>query len=337
MNPSSTYDFPWELISSSFSGSLSKEEELYLQQWLTSDPSHKEKYEQLQEIWANGLEDYKLYMEANEAKAWSALQSRLLYNKEDHIITLKTRKTPPLIFQIAAAVAVLFLLIGVGYWHTTLKKSAITYETAFGEKKSIKLTDGTAIALSPVTRIEVSEDFDKNNRTVTMISGEASFDVKHQDALPFIVDLGKVNVKDIGTVFNIKKEKELIKVTVISGTVAFTKQSTKETRELTAGMSLAYNIANDSFGEIQYDIPTQKISNDLLNFDDTPLLDVISLVQKKYGKTIHLEGDSLAHKRFTAHLDGVPYNEALEIICKSLNLELTLKDSIYVFREKADR
>ena len=337
MNPSSTYDFPWELISSSFSGSLSKEEELQLQQWLTSDPSHKEKYEQLQKIWTNGLEDYKLYLLANEAKAWNKLQSKLLYNKEDKVINLKTRETRRLIFQIAAAVAVLLLLIGVGYWYTTLRINATTYETAFGEKKSIKLTDGTAIALSPATSIEVPKDFDKKNRTVIMTSGEASFDVQHRDDLPFMVDLGKVHVKDIGTVFNIKKDKELIKVTVISGTVAFTKQSTKETRELTAGMSLTYNIANDSFGEIQSDTPSPKISNELLNFDDTPLIDVIGLVQKKYGKTIQLEGDSIAHKKFTAHLDGVPYNTALEIICKSLNLELTLKDSIYILREKADR
>jgi ferric-dicitrate binding protein FerR (iron transport regulator) len=337
MDPSSTYDFPWELISSSFSGSLSKEEEFLLQQWLTSDPSHKEKYGQLQKIWSNGLEDYKLYLMANEAKAWDALQSKLLHYNDDNVINLKNRKTRRIIFQFAAAAAVLLLLIGVGYWYTTLKGNATTYETAFGEKKNIKLTDGTEIALSPVTRIEVSKGYDKKNRTVIMTSGEASFDVPHRDDLPFIVDLGKVDVKDIGTVFNIKKEKGLIKVTVISGTVAFTKQSTKETRELTAGMSLTYNIANDSFGEIQTDSPAPKINKELLNFNDTPLIDVIGLVQKKYGKTIHLEGDSIAHKKFTAHLDGIPYNTALEIICKSLNLKLTLKDSIYILREKADR
>jgi Fe2+-dicitrate sensor, membrane component len=336
MSPSPTYNFPWELISSSFSGGLSKEEELQLQQWLASDPDHKEKYQKLQEIWNNSLEDYKLYLMANEAKAWDALQVKLTDKKEIKVLNLKPGKTHRVIYRVAA-VAVIILLIGVGYWYTSSRSRTMNYETSANEQKNVKLTDGSTIALNAATKIEVSQHFNKKNRTVIMSSGEASFDIQHRNDLPFIVDLGKVNVKDIGTVFKIKKDKEQIKVTVISGTVVFSKLSTNETRELTAGMSLIYNILNDSFDEIQTDNPAPKGNNIVLNFDNTPLKDVISMVQKKFGKTIRLEGPGIDEQKITAQLDGVSFNTALDIICESLSLEYTLKDDIYVLRKKNDR
>ena len=59
--------------------------------------------------------------------------------------------------------------------------------------------------------------------------------------------------------------------------------------------------------------------------------------QKVYDKTIKLENENIGHKKVTAHLDGIPYNTALDIVCKALDLEYTVKDGIYVLREKANR
>lgn len=335
MTTSSSYNFPWELIGSSFSGELNNEEQLQLQQWLDSDPVHKEKYEKLRAVWNNGLEDYKAYLSANEAKAWSALKNKLKTD-ETRTIHLKPNRTRKLLYQIAAVAAIFLIVFGIGYWFVTSRSTKV-YETALNEKRNVNLTDGTAIALNPATRIEVAKGYNEKNRTVIMTSGEASFNVQHKTELPFVVDLGKVNVKDVGTVFTIKKDKELIKVTVISGSVAFARLSAIETRELTAGMSLTYNIITDSFSEIQIEKPVLQRNNILLNFDKTPLKDAIELIQKKFAKTIQLKGDSIASRKFTAHLDGLSYDTSLEIICKSLNLGYTVKDSIYVLYEKANK
>ena len=62
MNPSSTNNFPWELIGSSFTGNLTQDDESHLQQWLDANSDNKAKYQQLQDLWNNSTEDYKLYL-----------------------------------------------------------------------------------------------------------------------------------------------------------------------------------------------------------------------------------------------------------------------------------
>ncbi len=74
MNKSPKNDLPWELIAESLTGSLSAEEELQLQQWISSDAENKEKYLQIKELWKNGMEDYTFYQMANEEESWKALQ-----------------------------------------------------------------------------------------------------------------------------------------------------------------------------------------------------------------------------------------------------------------------
>jgi transmembrane sensor len=330
MNSDKIYNIPWELISSSFSGGLSEEEALVLQDWIASNPSHKEKYQKLQEIWNNGIEDYKIYLMANETKAWNALKYKLNSNNNAEIKKFKPHNKYRIIYRVSVA-AVLLILAGLGYWYTVSISKKIVYLTASYEQKNIQLTDGSNIALKPATQIELSKGFGKENRTLFMSSGEATFDVKHNSNLSFIVNIGNVNVKDIGTVFNIKKEYEQIKVTVIEGMVVFNKPSTKETKNLSAGMSLTYYLKNDSIGNIQTNNSETASNYAVLNFKNTPLKDVIELIQIKYNKNIQLE-NSIADKKFTANLEGIPYNTALEVICKSLNLDYKMQDSIYILQ-----
>jgi transmembrane sensor len=329
MNPLQNQNFPWKLVSGSFSGGLLPEEELQLQQWLASDADNMEQYHKLRDIWENSTEDYRLYLMANEVKAWNALHARLKQAKETKYIKLSTYK----VLQVAAAIAVVVALSGIGYWLST-KSNAPTYETALNEQRQVKLDDGTAVSLYPSTKIEVSKNFNTKNRTVRLTEGEASFAIQHQKNFPFIVDMGSVHVKDIGTVFNIKRSKKQIDVTVVSGKVIFTRQSAEESKELTTGMSLSYNVTNDSFVEIQHK-PALHDSIIHLSFDNTPLTEVLRQVQLKYGKTITLEKESIGKKKITAQLDDMPYPTVVEIICKSLNLEYTETGNTCVLKDKS--
>ncbi len=328
MNPLQNHNIPWDLISGSFTGGLSSDEKLQLQQWLDSDVDHREKYKQLQDIWKNSTEDYKLYLLANEDKAWNALRPKLTQHKEAKIIKLSTYRT----IQIAAAAVIFMLVTGIIYYLAS-KDGVLRYETAQNEQKQVELEDGTYISLGSSTKIEVSEGFNEETRTVKMIDGEASFTIAHHTDLPFIVSIGKVYVKDIGTVFTVKKSNEQVVVMVTEGIVTFNKQESNESKKLEAGTSLTYDIKNDSFTEEANNTAMQD-STIALNFSNTPLNEVLKLVQLKYGKTILMENDSIGKKKLTAQLEGIPYETALEVICKSLGLEYTVKDGTYTLREK---
>ena len=67
--------------------------------------------------------------------------------------------------------------------------------------------------LNAASTLEFPESFDKNERVV-FLEGEAYFDVKHADKVPFIIYTGQVSTEVLGTAFNIKAYPDLEKVTV---------------------------------------------------------------------------------------------------------------------------
>jgi transmembrane sensor len=319
-----TYDnLPWKLILSALQGTLSPEEDLQLREWLAISGDNQQKYDQLRGLWKDGLADYLFYREADEGKAWEALQRRM---NDKGVIT---PSFPMSRMAWMAAAAVILLAVGAGWWYRSGKSGSVPYETTFNEQKKISLPDGSTVVLDPQTRIRVAPGFNKAGRTVILTSGEAHFDVFHQEQLPFIVDMDAVSVKDIGTNFTVQKTKDSIKVTVTGGKVAFINKESGESRDLAAGSSLIYYVPERRFGEIQA-ADAAGGNADSLRFDNSPLSEVIAVLQKVSGKKISLNDSALGQKRLTVHLDGESFDNALKTICASLDLESSEKDGVYI-------
>ncbi|HEY4784442.1 MAG TPA: FecR domain-containing protein [Bacteroidales bacterium] len=330
------YDVPWDLIAESFTGTLSVEGESQLQQWLTVDAGNREKFEKIRELWEKGVEDYALYRMASEKKAWDVLKDKLderkAVRKEVKVTDGQFTHRPSIVRRLIAVAAVFIVLFGIGLWVVLTKNKPEVFETT-NIQKNIILSDGSAITLQTNTKIEVPHDYNRTSRTVNMVYGEAYFNVGHREDKPFMVELGKARIRDIGTSFTIRKGEEEIDIAVTSGKVAFMKLSTKETRELKAGTSLTFDVRKESFGEIQPIMPTSEVYNRMLSFENTPLSEVVVAIQTVYGKKVMLSDESIANKRITAQLGGKPFKLAMEVICKSLGLEYSAKDSVFVLKE----
>lgn len=337
MDNSPKYDVPWELIGDSLTGNLTVEEELQLRQWISSDPANKEKYAHIQDLWKNGLEGYLAYKYADENSAWNALRAKMRdagVPKDEATVVGRKRSLRPEYLRNLVAIAAIFLgLIGVGLWIVYSGNKPLVYETLAGVEKKVTLKDGSLITLRPRTKIEVSEHFNKDNRTVVMFSGEAYFEVVHRTDKPFTVELGKTLIKDIGTSFNILKGKKEISVSVTSGKVEFTKHETLETRALSAGTKVTFDVQNESFGEVTK-MKTAMTADYLLNFDNTPLSDAIVSIQTVFEKKIVLADERIGNKKLTAHLNGMSYNSVIRVICQSLDLEWSVKDGVYILKER---
>ncbi|HEY6064333.1 MAG TPA: FecR domain-containing protein [Chitinophagaceae bacterium] len=336
MNSLSAYNIPWELIVGSFQDSLSVEEKEQLQHWLAGSPFNQEKYDRLKHVWNNNLDNYPLYQAVDETAAWNALQGRLgnidLIKEKPKVVNMVSKKLLQIRRRISIA-AVFVVTLGLLVWYTASHSNNRVYETAYDEQKNIKLPDGSTVILKSQTRIETDKEYNKTNRTLILTKGEAFFEVKHQE-LPFIVEMGTSSVKDIGTSFTIQRGADSVRVTVASGKVAFIKNATKETQELSAGMTLASHIPDGRFGKISSVDSSAVNSPNLLYFNNTVLTEVIKTLQKVYNKRIEFSDTGIAQKRFTAHLDGLGFEKGLEIICTSLNLEYNKKDSVYWLKVK---
>ena len=81
--------------------------------------------------------------------------------------------------------------------------SPLIFQSDSALRKTFVLADGSVVTLRKNSVLEVSKSFNQNNREVSL-TGEAFFDVKKDAGHPFIVHTQEVDIKVLGTVFNVK-------------------------------------------------------------------------------------------------------------------------------------
>jgi len=333
MDPLQQYDdIPWELIESALQERLSPDEDLQFREWLAVSADNQEMYTRLQELWSEGLTDYRAYREADEGKAWEAVKERISDKK---VIRPEFGAGSPTVIRLAAAVVVL-LAVGAVLWYRAGRNAAVSYETAQGEQRKIALPDGTTVEIDPQTRLTVGADYDKAGRTISLAVGRAHFEVSHRAQIPFQVDMDGVSVRDIGTAFTIERTKEQIQVIVSSGKVAFVQKSTGESRELSAGSGVIFYVPENRFGEVGAG-DTLGGAGSSGRFVNSPLKEVIAALAKASGKRITLDAGVSGEKRLTVNIGGVSVEDALKIICASLDLEYLENNDGFIIKSKAAR
>jgi transmembrane sensor len=117
--------------------------------------------------------------------------------------------------RIAAAAAItLAVLAGASYFLWSPQR----FQTALGEQRSVVLSDGSVVTLNTSSSIKVS--MVKDRRTVTLLSGEALFQVAHDASRPFEVETGDTTIRAVGTQFDVDRRTAGTTVTVVEGRVA---------------------------------------------------------------------------------------------------------------------
>jgi transmembrane sensor len=119
--------------------------------------------------------------------------------------------------------------------------AAKTFATAIGGRSTITLDDGSRVTLNTQSRIETH--FSKTRRDVTLVAGQALFEVAHDATRPFVVTAGDRQVTAIGTAFDVRLEPTGVRVVLVEGRVAVDERADgpiaallgTERRELVAG------------------------------------------------------------------------------------------------------
>ena len=94
----------------------------------------------------------------------------------------------------------------------------VTYQTALGEQSSYTLADGSTLWLN--TNSEVVVEYSEALRRISLVSGEAHFDVESNPERPFEVYAGTRMVRAVGTAFSVYRQAEDVGVIVTEGKVA---------------------------------------------------------------------------------------------------------------------
>jgi transmembrane sensor len=90
--------------------------------------------------------------------------------------------------------------------------------TAAGEQRIVALDAGTRVVMNGATTMQFDRD---DPRFASLIEGEALFNVRHDASHPFTLHVGDKRIRDAGTVFNVVRAVNEIRVSVSEGTVLY--------------------------------------------------------------------------------------------------------------------
>jgi transmembrane sensor len=107
-----------------------------------------------------------------------------------------------------AAAAAITAVLSFTFFSTTkvvkpTRQAENTVSTKAGSKSKIQLPDGTQVWLNADSKLEYNENFNVKLREVKL-SGEAFFDVVKNKDKPFVIHTSQMDVKVLGTAFNVR-------------------------------------------------------------------------------------------------------------------------------------
>jgi transmembrane sensor len=96
--------------------------------------------------------------------------------------------------------------------------TALHFETRHGEQLTRRLADDSVLHLNTDSAITIR--YGKHERVAVLTSGEADFEVAHEPERAFRVLAGSVEVRDLGTKFDVRLGRDSTVITVVEGEVA---------------------------------------------------------------------------------------------------------------------
>jgi transmembrane sensor len=107
--------------------------------------------------------------------------------------------------------------VAAGVAGVLLMPSGQEFSTAVGEVRRLPLADGSVATVNTASRIAVA--LEPARRHITLEEGEAWFQVAHDARRPFVVDVGSLRVRAVGTAFSVRRNPEGVDVLVTEGVV----------------------------------------------------------------------------------------------------------------------
>lgn len=280
---------------------LSPEEEQAFAAWVEADPRHADVLAEQQETWE------RFGSLAGEVAGTAPDPARFAPPSAKRIVF--TRFLGPAL----AAAAALALLAYLWAPHRSTPEPAPLALPALLEQRT--LPDGSIVELN--RNAEISVAFTATARRVELLRGEASFAVAKNPAVPFIVSAGGVEARAVGTAFNVHYGRDGVEVLVTEGTVAVENAppADREGREATAsfqpvlltkgqrtlvalgGTADTPAVATLTPAEIDARLAWQP---KLLDFDDTPLPEIVAEFNRRNPVQLVIGDSSLATLRLNA-------------------------------------
>jgi ferric-dicitrate binding protein FerR (iron transport regulator) len=369
------YDRFIRLLTKSLSDQLTDAEREEFIQLLQDNKEYRDQKAILEEYWKQDRAQY-------------AVNAAMFKKVQDKISTGAGGKTPyprpaqdypgeqfprsntPRIARYSAAASILLALAGIYFIiHKHRTPSLIDSQpiavhwqqktTQPTVKTTIILPDSSVITLNSATTLKYPDNFRNGTREV-YLDGEAYFDVAKDPAHPFIIHANRMNIKVLGTAFNIKSypNEQMSEATLIKGSIEVTlndrpsdRITLKPKEKLIVQNNILIKKANDlahrdsSAKDTRYSltnltyfrnnartvVETSWVENKLV-FSDKDFEQLSGQLERWYGVHIEFANEKIKEYRFTGFFEKETLPQALDVLRMIEHFNYRIKDStVYIF------
>lgn len=193
------------------------------------------------------------------------------------------------------------------------------YETGVGEQRTVFLSDGSKVKLDTNSRITARMGA---QRSIALVRGQAFFDVVHIAARPMTVQAGQVTIRDLGTRFDVRRDAQQVRVTLVDGAVQISDQASGERWSLTPGQQVtAGKAAPAPPHPINIERATDWTRGTLI-FDELPLSLATAEVNRYARQPIRLEAPDLDGAKVSGTFNQSNPQEFASAVAKLYNLQV---------------
>jgi ferric-dicitrate binding protein FerR (iron transport regulator) len=271
-----------------------------------------------QEVW-DAAAGYTYAEAAQNEEQWNALQtkisSRSLKVTHRPLYTRKWFVAAATVAMVAGFLALLYSNLAGGHVEPLIAT------TGPGEVKTITLPDGSEVTLNSNSRLSYDAEFNNHNRHI-VLTGQAHFEVKKNETLPFSVQSTHVSVTVLGTGFTVADyPSETPSVEVVHGRV----QVDAEGQRTTLTQNMMAQLQN---GKLHYGTAaaTCRWVDGKLVFQNAALSEIAIVLKNRFGKGLIWESAADKNRVFTGSFEpGTPPQQILQTLNKAMGLNMQLQ------------
>ena len=348
----------WNLLSKKLSNEASPQELQEVEIILLNNPELHHQADLLTKMWQQEAKKNKVGSEAAYVRHIMKHKDDFFTEEHHQDITVEDFEKPSFFTKrrlaLFSLVAFTLIATGVIYFLTQRTKSASVAAEAIssvatknGNRTKLILPDGSQVWLNAGSNLDYNiADFNKEVREVSL-NGEAYFDVTKNADKPFIIHTKKMDIKVIGTAFNIRSynDEKITEASLIRGSIEVTLKDRKdqkiilkpnekisianeETQNIVLNNGQKVDVKKDAKSVPQIlvtDLKSNPVYNIIpeiawtqnkLYFEDQSLEDIGPMIERWFGKEVVIEKESLKKVRYTGNFE----NETMEEVLSYLKL-----------------
>jgi transmembrane sensor len=313
------------LIIKHIQGETTPEEQQLAEAWVNKNPANKRLYETYKGLLVL-TEPGKVNIDTDAA--WNKLQTRIKSGKHVAVKPQRSLSRRLVPYYAAAGIAAM-LLIAFGLFSTLQQAPSLKqFSTTTHISSPVNLPDGSSVVLNRNSVIKFPDQFTGSFREIS-IFGEAFFEVSPDREMPFLIHASGLDIKVVGTSFNVEARpgSDFVRVTVNTGIVLVYPSGTsaldaeKAGTLLSAGEMATYSPESGRIirGVID-DLNVLSWKTGILTFRESRLADVLKALENKYQTRFVVDNPELLNQRLTARFETESLEDVLETLSLIFNL-----------------